>query len=90
MGCSEAKEKLPILISICEPGNTIQKNYFLELNKNLKPPKRIKFEIRSFANSTFSINLKINDKMNIIETTFNESQMQGSIEKINQLLREAN
>ena len=35
MGCSEAKEKLPILISICEPGNTIQKNYFLELNKNL-------------------------------------------------------
>ncbi len=87
MGCSETKN-LPSLMFVFEPQNDKQKQYCIKLKDSLHPEKSIQFEVKSFKNSNFSITLKIGSKENVIESTFDENQLQNSIDTIYKLLGE--
>ena len=87
MGCSETKN-LPNLILVFEPQNDQQQNYLIKLKDSLHPERSIQFELKSFKNSNYSIKLKKGEKEYDIETTFDETQMQNSIDKIYKLLGE--
>ena len=89
MGCSETKD-MPSLLFVFEPQNEQQKNYCIKLKDSLQPEKSIKFEVKSFKNSNFSIKLKIRGQEHDIENNFDENQLQSSIDKIYQLLGETN
>ena len=89
MGCSETKD-MPSLLFVFEPQNEQQKNYCIKLKDSLHPEKSVKFEVKSFKNSNFSIKLKIRGQEHAIENNFDENQLQSSIDKIYQLLGESN
>ena len=89
MGCSETKD-MPSLLFVFEPQNEQQKNYCIKLKDSLHPEKSIRFEVKSFKNSNFSIKLKIRGQEHDIENNFDENQLQSSIDKIYQLLGETN
>ena len=89
MGCSETKD-MPNLLFVFEPQNEQQKNYCIKLKDSLHPENSIKFEVKSFKNSNFSIKLKKKGQEYDIETNFDENQLQSSIDKIYQLLGETN
>ena len=89
MGCSETKD-MPNLLFVFEPQNEQQKNYCIKLKDSLQPEKPIKFEVKSFKNSNYSIKLKRGGQEYDIENTFDENQLQSSIDKIYQLLGETN
>ena len=89
MGCSETKD-MPSLLFVFEPQNEQQKNYCIKLKDSLQPENSIKFEVKSFKNSNYSIKLKKGGQEYDIENTFDENQLQSSIDKIYQLLGETN
>ena len=92
MGCSETKPttpNLPLLQFIFEPENDKQKDYCIKLQQNFRHAKSVKYEIKSFPNSTFSIMIQINGKVHQIEDTFDENQMENSLQKMYQLLDSA-
>ena len=92
MGCSETKnaaQNLPIMTCIFEPENNNQKEYCIKLQQNFKHAKSIRYEIKSFANSTFSINFQINGQNHQIQTVFDENEMDNSLKKMYELLDQA-
>ena len=89
MGCYEVKHDVPMLSLIFEPQNQKQQDYCYKFKQSLKPKKTIKFEIKSFITANFTIILYINNQSHIIEDSFDESNMQSSIQMINKLLAEA-
>ena len=89
MGCSETKNAasaLPLLTMIFEPGNETQKNYCVKFYQSFHHSKSIRYEIKSFANSTFSIVFKLNEQMHTIQSVFDENEMQNGLNKIYALL----
>ncbi len=76
MGCNEVKDptaNLPTLICIVEPKNENQKNYCLKLKESFNYPNSVKYEIKAYAGSIFSITLQIQGQNHSIQTTFNEN-----------------
>ena len=91
MGCSETKDaNTPVLVCIIEPNNETQKAYCLQVKDNIKPTKPVKYEIKSYPNSTFSINLKIRNELKNIESFYDESQIDTTINSIHTLLNGTN
>ena len=89
--CSELKKShrnLPVLICFFEIENKIQKDYCLRLKDSLYVSKAIKFEIKANNHSKFSIMLKLNGKMHLIQNIFNEDEIDGCLKKIYDLLDE--
>ena len=76
MGCKEVVDptaNLPTLICIVEPKNENQKNYCLKLKESFNYPNSVKYEIKAFAGSTFSITLQIKGQSHPIQMAFNEN-----------------
>ena len=92
MGCSETKNNLsnlPVMICIFELGNEIQKEYCIKLKENFKHNKSIRYEVKSFANSPFSIMFQINGQNHQIQNVFDENEMQNTLNKMYNLLDQA-
>ena len=93
MGCSEVKDKFAELICEFEPKNVNQQNYCIKLKDELtkhKLLKTCKWVICSRPEIPFSIKLKINNKINEIQSTFddNEEQLNKTLQDILKLLGE--
>ena len=76
MGCKEVVDptaNLPTLICIVEPKNENQKNYCLKLKESFNYPNSVKYEIKAYAGSTFSITLQIKGQSHPIQMAFNEN-----------------
>ena len=91
MGCSETKPttNLPMLTCIFEPGNDTQRDYCIKLQQNFRHAKSVKYEIKSFPNSTFSIMIQIKGTVHQIQNVFDENEMENSLQKMYQLLDSA-
>ena len=80
MGCSEVKDKdVPQLICHFEPQNEEQKNYCINLKDKLverKPARTCKYVISAKSGEPFSIILKIKEKVNEIQSIFDDSEEQ--------------
>ena len=89
MGCNETKSttpNLPTLTMIFEPQNETQKAYCIKIQQSFRHAKSIKYEIKSFANSTFSIMLQINGTVHQIQNIFNENEFDNTMQKLYELL----
>ena len=89
MGCNETKSttpNLPTLTMIFEPQNETQKAYCIKIQQNFRHAKSIKYEIKSFANSTFSIMLQINGTVHQIQNVYNENEFDNTMQKLYELL----
>jgi hypothetical protein len=88
MGCAQATET-PTLICFYEQGNNEQKDYCIKLKDNFKYEKTIKFEIKSVPQVNFSVKFKVNGRLHVIQTEYNNSEtvMNESLEKIYNLLK---
>ena len=92
MGCKQVEDptaNLPLLICIVEPKNENQKNYCLKLKESFNYPNSVKYEIRAFAGSTFSINLQIKGQNYPIQMAFNENnetEISHALQKIYNIL----
>ncbi len=88
MGCAQATET-PTLICFYEQGNNEQKDYCIKLKDNFKNEKTIKFEIKSVPQVNFSVKFKVNGRLHVIQTEYNNSEtvMNESLEKIYNLLK---
>ena len=89
MGCNETKSttpNLPTLTMIFEPQNETQKAYCIKIQQNFRHAKSIKYEIKSFANSTFSIRLQINGTVHQIQNVYNENEFDNTMQKLYELL----
>ena len=89
MGCSETKSttpNLPTLTMIFEPQNETQKAYCIKIQQSFRHAKSIKYEIKSFANSTFSIMLQINGTVHQIQNVYNENEFDNTMQKLYELL----
>ena len=88
MGCAQATET-PTLICFYEQGNNEQKDYCIKLKDNFKNEKTIKFEIKSVPQVNFSVKFKVNGRLHVIQTEYNNSEtvMNKSLEKIYNLLK---
>ena len=92
MGCSETKPtspNLPVLTMIFEPQNDTQKDYCIKIQQNFRHARSIKYEIKSFANSTFSIMFQINGTVHQIQNIFNENEYDNTLQKLYELLDQA-
>ena len=90
MGCNETKDaRVPTLICFFEQGNEAQKEYCLKLRDNFKSEKTIKYEIKSAPNVPFTIRFKINDKTEIVQEVFDNSEeaMNTTLQKIYNILK---
>ena len=89
MGCNETKSttpNLPTLTMIFEPQNETQKAYCIKIQQSFRHAKSIKYEIKSFANSTFSIMLQINGTVHQIQNVYNENEFENTMQKLYELL----
>ena len=89
MGCNETKSttpNLPTLTMIFEPQNDTQKAYCIKIQQSFRHAKSIKYEIKSFANSTFSIMLQINGTVHQIQNVYNENEFDNTMQKLYELL----
>ena len=89
MGCNETKSttpNLPTLTMIFEPQNETQKAYCIKIQQSFRHAKSIKYEIKSFANSTFSIRLQINGTVHQIQNVYNENEFDNTMQKLYELL----
>ncbi len=89
MGCNETKSttpNLPTLTMIFEPQNETQKAYCIKIQQSFRHAKSIKYEIKSFANSTFSIMLQINGTVHQIQNVYNENEFDNTMQKLYELL----
>ena len=89
MGCNETKSttpNLPTLTMIFEPQNETQKAYCIRIQQSFRHAKSIKYEIKSFANSTFSIRLQINGTVHQIQNVYNENEFDNTMQKLYELL----
>ena len=59
MGCSESKDRLPVLLCFFEVRNEQQRNYCIKLKDNFQYEKPIRFQIKSLNGVKFSVQLKI-------------------------------
>ena len=76
MGCKEVNDptaNLPTLICTFEPKNQAQKQYCIKLKDNFNYPTSVKYEIKAYAGSTFSITLQIKGQSHPIQMAFNEN-----------------
>ena len=88
MGCCGSKDKYPTLICFFETKNEEQKNYCIKLKDSFKNEKTIRFEIKSVPNTPFSIQMKIKDKITVIQEEYNEEVMEETLNKAYQLLKD--
>jgi hypothetical protein len=88
MGCCGSKDKYPTLICFFETKNEAQKNYCIKLKDSFKNEKTIRFEIKSVPNTPFSIQMKIKDKITVIQEEYNEEVMEETLNKAYQLLKD--
>ena len=88
MGCSQGYET-PTLICFIEQGNEEQKDYCIKLKDNFHHEKTIKFEIKSFPQSSFIIKFQVNGKLTEIQNTFDNSDdaMNSTLQKAYDLLK---
>ena len=88
MGCAQATDT-PTLICFYETGKNEQKDYCIKLKDNFKNEKTIKFEIKSVPQVNFSVKFKVNGRLHVIQTEYNNSEtvMNESLEKIYNLLK---
>ena len=89
MGCNETKSttpNLPTLTMIFEPQNETQKAYCIKIQQSFRHAKSIRYEIKSFANSTFSIMLQINGTVHQIQNVYNENEFDNTMQKLYELL----
>ena len=89
MGCNETKSttpNLPTLTMIFEPQNETQKAYCIKIQQSFRHARSIKYEIKSFANSTFSIMLQINGTVHQIQNVYNENEFDNTMQKLYELL----
>ena len=89
MGCAETKstaQSLPTLTMVFEPLNEKQKDYCLKIQTSFRHAKSIKYEIKSYANSTFSIMLQINGNVHQIQSVFDENEFDNTLQKLYGLL----
>ena len=89
MGCNETKSttpNLPTLTMIFEPQNETQKAYCIRIQQSFRHARSIKYEIKSFANSTFSIMLQINGTVHQIQNVYNENEFDNTMQKLYELL----
>ena len=89
MGCNEVKDptqNLPKITCIVESRNEQQKNYCLNLKEQFKPKNTVMYEIKSYPGSAFSIILTIKGQQHAIQTVYDESELQNSLNKMYQLL----
>ena len=85
MGCNEIKGKnYPVILFVFEDKNEDQKNYCIKLRDNFYHKQTVRYEIKSYINSTFSIKLKIKETIYDIQTTFSNSEedMKRTLQKI--------
>ena len=82
MGCTQANET-PTLICFFEQGNEEQKAYCIKLKDNFHHEKTIKFEIKSFPQSSFIIKFQVNGNLHVIQNTFDNSDkaMNSTLQK---------
>ena len=71
---------------IFEPQNETQKAYCIRIQQSFRHAKSIKYEIKSFANSTFSIMLQINGTVHQIQNVYNENEFDNTMQKLYELL----
>ena len=88
MGCCGSKDKYQTLICFFETKNEAQKNYCIKLKDSFKNEKTIRFEIKSVPNTPFSIQMKIKDKITVIQEEYNEEVMEETLNKAYQLLKD--
>ena len=89
MGCNEVKDptkNLPKITCFVESRNEQQKNYCINVKERLKPKNTVMYEIKSYPGSTFQIYLTINGKQHPIQTVYDESELQNTLDKLNNLL----
>lgn len=82
------KDEYPTLICFFEKGNEKQKDYCIKLKDNFFSEKTIRFEIKSVPNTPFSIQMKIKDKITVIQEEYNEEVMEETLNKAYQLLKD--
>ena len=85
MGCNETRGKYyPVILFFFEDQNEEQKNYCIKLRDNFYHKQTVRYEIKSYINSTFSIKLKIKETIYDIQTTFSNSEedMKRTLQKI--------
>ena len=61
----------------------------MNVRDRLKPKNTVMYEIKSYPGSTFQIFLTLNGQQHPIQTVYDESELQNSLDKLNNLL-EAN
>ena len=82
-------KNLPKITCFVESRNEQQKNYCMNVRDRLKPKNTVMYEIKSYPGSTFQIFLTLNGQQHPIQTVYDESELQNSLDKLNNLL-EAN
>lgn len=86
MGCGETKDQLPTLLGFFETGREDQKEYCIKLKDSFKHEKAIRFEIKSSPGMQFSIKFRHKGIIHDIQTTFNDSEMESSLDKMYKIL----
>ena len=89
MGICSSDNDTPILMCTFEYGNEVQKAYCLKLKDNFINPKSIKFEIKSFENSPFSIKFKYKGTVHEVQKVpdLSEDSMNNTLNKIYEILK---
>ena len=87
--CGQEQDDLPCFLGFFEMNNEAQKNYCLKIRENYNHEKTIRFKITSSPGIAFSIQLKIKNEIHKIQTTFDESQLNETLNKMYKLLDNA-
>ena len=93
MGCYELKNSrnnLPTLTFTFELENEGQKQYCIKFRDNFIHKKTIKYDIKSFPNSIFSITFQHKGIRHQIQDSFNEKEMDNCLQKIYDILDKDN
>ena len=90
MGCNESKDKIPTMLCFFQTGNEEQKTYCLALKDNFLHEKSIRFQISSSAGVDFSIQFRYKGKIHKIQDTFNERELENTLQSMYDILDEKN
>ena len=93
MGCYEVKNSrnnLPTLTCTFESENETQKQYCLKFKDTFTHEQTIKYDIKSFPNSTFSITFQHKGITHQIQDSFDEDEMNNCLQKIYDILDKDN
>ena len=90
MGCNESKDEIPTMLCFFQTGNEEQKTYCLALKDNFRHEKSIRFQISSSAGVDFSIQFRYKGKIHKIQDTFNERELENTLQSMYDILDEKN